>query len=93
MAFAIVISWIAAAAVVIGIAWAASVSSPNPPTRGLADSMPYALAWSGASVTMLAASLGSLFAGPRRRLVLLGLAVILAMALLAYALAGDALIE
>jgi ascorbate-specific PTS system EIIC-type component UlaA len=93
VAFAIVVSWIAAAAVVIGVVWAASVASPNPPTRTSADSMPYALAWSGASVAMLAASLGSLFAGPRRRPLLLGLAVILALVLLAFGLAGDALIE
>lgn len=54
--------------------------------------MPYALAWSGASVAMLAASLGSLFARGRGRPVLLGVAAALAVGLLAFGVAGDALI-
>ena len=92
IAFAIATSWVAAGAFVIGVVWAASTVSPKPPTATPAETLPYALAWSAASLTMLASSVGSTFATVRRRrLVLLGIAGGTGLILLAFALVGYAL--
>ena len=92
IAFAIATSWVAAGALVVGIVWAASTVSPKPPTATPAETLPYALAWSAASLTMLASSVGSTFATVRRRrLVLLGIAGGTGLILLAFALVGYAL--
>jgi hypothetical protein len=92
IAFAVTTSWVAAGAFVIGVVWAASTVSPKPPTATPAETLPYALAWSAASVTMLAASVGSTFATVRRRrLILLGIAGATGLILLAFVLVGYAL--
>ncbi|HZA89204.1 MAG TPA: hypothetical protein VE401_03145 [Solirubrobacterales bacterium] len=92
IAFAVTTSWVAAGAFVIGVVWAASTVSPRPPTATPAETLPYALAWSAASLTMLASSVGSTFATVRRRrLVLLGIAGATGLILLALVLVGYAL--
>jgi hypothetical protein len=92
-AFAVTISWVAAGALVIGFVWVASTMSPNPPTRTPADTLPYALGWSGASLAMLATSVGSLFARGGRRLALLIVTAALALILLAFTVTGHALLS
>jgi hypothetical protein len=85
-ALAIAISWAAAGALVIGLAWAATTMAPNAPAGTPPESLPYALGWSGASLAALAGSVGSLFCvDGRRRLGLLGTAAAAALALLGYA--------
>jgi hypothetical protein len=92
IAFAVTTSWVAAGAFVIGVVWAASTVSPRPPTATPAETLPYAFAWSAASLTMLASSVGSTFATVRRRrLVLLGIAGAAGLILLAFVLVGYAL--
>lgn len=91
-AFAVAVSWLAAGALVIGLVWAASTVSLNPPTETPADTLPYAIGWSLASLAILASSVGSLFAPPARRSALIALAGTLALALLASAVAANALL-
>jgi hypothetical protein len=89
-ALAIAVSWLAAGALVIGIAWVASAASKNPPPGTPADTLPLALAWSAASLISVGAGVGCLFAGGRRRQLLLGVAATLAAALVALALVARA---
>lgn len=89
-AVAVAVSWLAAGALVIGLVWAASAVSPNPPTETPADTLPYAVGWSLASLAVLATSVGSLFASGRRRSALITLAGTLALALLASAVVANA---
>jgi hypothetical protein len=92
IAFAVATSWVAAGALVIGIVWAASTVSPKPPTATPTETLPYALAWIAASVTMLGSSVGSTFATVRRRrLLLLRVAGVSGLTLLVFVLAGYAL--
>jgi hypothetical protein len=92
IAFAIAASWVAAGALVVGIVWAASTLSPKPPTATPAETLPFALAWIAASLTMLGSSVGSTFATARaRRRALLRVAGVSGLTLLAFVLAGSAL--
>jgi len=78
---AIAISWLAAGALVIGLAWIASTLEGA--AQIPADTLPYAIAWSGAASAVLVTSVGSLFADSRRRSPLLGAAAVLTLAMLA----------
>lgn len=80
-ALAIVISWLAAGALVVGIAWVASTLEPKGQLP--ADTLPYAVTWCGLAVAALVTSIGSLFAHSRRRAPLLGAAVALTLAMVA----------
>lgn len=90
-AFAVVVSWLAAGALVIGLVWAVSTASPNPPTETPADTFPYAVGWSVASLAILVSSLGSLFADGGRRSALLALAATMALGLSAAAVTANLL--
>jgi len=87
-AFAVAISWLAAAALVVGIAWVASTLEPR--SEIPADTLPYALAWSCGSLVTLVTSVGSLFV-PARRAMLLATAAGVAVAMLAAAVTAGAL--
>jgi hypothetical protein len=89
---AVAIAWVAAGALVIGLAWAATTASPDPPTRAAEGTLPYAVAWSGASLLVLGGSVGSLFAAGRLRATLLSLATTLTLALVAFVVSGQALL-
>lgn len=79
---------LAAGALVVGIAWIASTLEP----RGqlAAESVPYALAWSGASLATLVTSVGSLFL-PARRATLLATAGVIAVAMVVGAVTANTL--
>jgi hypothetical protein len=83
-----VISWLAAGALVVGIAWVASTLEPR--AQIPAATLPYALAWSGAALATLVTSVGSLFV-PSRRIVLLGTSAAVVVAMLAAAVAAATL--
>ncbi|HSJ16946.1 MAG TPA: hypothetical protein VK920_02500 [Solirubrobacterales bacterium] len=85
-ALAVGISLPAAGALVVGIAWTASTLRGQLP----ADSMPYALAWSGASLVTLVTSVGSLFL-PARRATLLATAAVVAAAMVVGAVTANTL--
>jgi hypothetical protein len=91
-AIAVVVSCLAAGALVIGFVWVAATSAPKPPTGTPVGTLPYAIAWSAASLASLAGSLGSLFVAGGRRLALVILSTTLAAALLAVAVASNALL-
>lgn len=82
-AFAVAVSWLAAGALVIGLVWAVSTASPNPPAETPADTLPYAAGWSAASLAILVSSVGSLFAEGGRRSALIAFAGTLALGLAA----------
>jgi|SRR5918995_2011220 hypothetical protein len=90
-ALAVVVSWLAAGALVIGLVWVASAMSPKESGEGLEGTLPYALGWSVASLAMLVSSVASLFVAGRRRLVLLGTALALCLTLAAVTLVANAL--
>lgn len=77
---AIAISWLAAGALVIGLAWIASTLERR--AQIPAGTLPYALAWSGAAAAALVTSVASLFASSRR-VALLGTAAVLAATMVA----------
>jgi hypothetical protein len=84
------ISWLAACGLVIGIAWVASAASANPPPATPASTLPLGLAWSGASLTAVLGSVGSLFASGRLRSLLLGTSAAMTLLLVAAVVAGGA---
>ena len=88
IALAIVLSWLAAGALVVGLAWFASTlerSGQIPP-----ETWPYSLAWSGAALTALATSVASIFL-LARRVALLATAALVAIGMLAATVAANAL--
>jgi hypothetical protein len=91
-AIAVVVSCLAAGALVIGFVWVAATAAPKPPTGTPVGTLQYAIAWSAASFASLAGSLGSLFVAERRRLALVILSATLAVGLLLVAVASNALL-
>jgi hypothetical protein len=93
IAFALVTSWVAAGALVVGVVWAAvSTLSPEPPAATAPETLPYALAWIAASLAMLSSSVASTFTAARvRRIALLRLTAASGLTLLVLVVAGYAL--
>ena len=83
-ALAVAISWLAAAALVIGLAWIASTLDRR--AQIPADTLPYALAWSGASAAALVTSVASLFVASRRVALLRAAAILTATLVAAVAI-------
>ena len=91
-AIAVVVSCLAAGALVIGFVWVAATAAPRQPTGTPVGTLPYAIAWSAASFASLASGLGSLFVAEGRRLALVILSATLAVGLLVVAVASNALL-
>jgi hypothetical protein len=91
-AIAVVVSCLAAGALVIGFVWVAATAAPKPPTGTPVGTLPYAIAWSAASFASLASSLGSLFLAEGRRLALVIVSATLAVGLLVVAVASNAVL-
>jgi hypothetical protein len=87
-ALAAALACLAAVAVILGAAWIAGTASPETSrSHALKDTLPYAIAWSGAAGAMLASSITVLFI-TRYRGRLLILACFLAAALVALLVAA-----
>jgi hypothetical protein len=91
-AITVVVSCLAAGALVIGFVWVAATAAPKPPTGTPVGTLPYAIAWSAASFASLASGLGSLFVAEGRRVALVILSATLAVGLLLVAVASNALL-
>jgi hypothetical protein len=93
IAFAVVTSWVAAGALVVGVVWTSVATlSPNPPAATPPETLPYALAWIAASAAMLTSSVASTFTTARvRRIALLRLTAASGLTLLVLVVAGYAL--